>query len=194
MRMGLYYYGGYDWPYNDALLSNPADSFLAVPHTPDYVEYATTHVRELVSRYRPSVLWNDICWPTGGDLPALFAEYYNTVGDGVINDRWIQPPQHRGPVADPRSRTGTDPFQVTTDCLQRCVESVINEVDLSATGTGLPLQQPTGSGFWSIQPGVTWLYPTDPVVFFESQVMTPISFAVLISGRWLPATRRTSSE
>jgi len=65
-----------------------------------------------------------------------------------------------------KSRTGTDPFQVTTDCVQRCVENVINEVDLSATGTGLPLQQPTGSGFWSIQPGVTWLYPTDPVVFF----------------------------
>lgn len=65
-----------------------------------------------------------------------------------------------------KSNTGRDPFQVTTDCLQRCVESVINEVDLSATGTGLPLQQPTGTGFWSIQPGVTWLYPTDPVVFF----------------------------
>ncbi|PMQ02770.1 hypothetical protein DyAD56_23120 [Dyella sp. AD56] len=65
-----------------------------------------------------------------------------------------------------KSRTGTDPFQVTTDCIQRCVENVINEVDLSATGTGLPLQEPTGSGFWAIQPGVTWLYPTDPVVFF----------------------------
>ncbi len=65
-----------------------------------------------------------------------------------------------------KSRTGKDPFQVTTDCVQRCVENVIDTVDLSATGTGLPLQQPTGSGFWSIQPGVTWLYPSDPVVFF----------------------------
>ncbi|AIF48655.1 coiled-coil domain-containing protein [Dyella japonica] len=65
-----------------------------------------------------------------------------------------------------KSRTGKDPFEVTTDCVHRCVENVINEVDLSATGTGLPLQQPTGTGFWSIQPGVTWLYPTDPVVFF----------------------------
>lgn len=65
-----------------------------------------------------------------------------------------------------KSRTGTDPFQVTTDCIQRCVENVATEVDLSATGTGLPLTQPTGTGFWSIQPGVTWLYPTDPVVFF----------------------------
>ena len=106
MRMGLYYSGGYDWPYNDALMTNPADSFLAVPHTPDYVRYATSHVRELISRYEPSVLWNDICWPAGGDLPALFAEYYNAVPDGVINDRWIEPPQRRGMVADGVARAG----------------------------------------------------------------------------------------
>jgi alpha-L-fucosidase len=106
MRMGLYYSGGYDWPYNNAILSNPADSFLAVPHTDDYVAYADAHVRELISRYQPSVLWNDICWPTGGDLPALFAEYYNTVPDGVINDRWIEPTQHRGMVSDALARLG----------------------------------------------------------------------------------------
>ena len=57
-----------------------------------------------------------------------------------------------------KSRTGTDPFEVVTDCVTRCVQN--------ATGTGLPLQQPTGSGFYSLQPGVTWLYPSDPVVFF----------------------------
>jgi alpha-L-fucosidase len=106
MRMGLYYSGGYDWPYNDALLSNPADAFLAVPHTPDYVSYADGHVRELIDRYRPSVLWNDICWPAGGDLPALFARYYNTVPDGVVNDRWVEPPAHRGAVGDALARAG----------------------------------------------------------------------------------------
>ncbi|MEW9570741.1 coiled-coil domain-containing protein [Rhodanobacter sp. Si-c] len=57
-----------------------------------------------------------------------------------------------------KSRTGTDPFEVTTDCVTRCVENV--------TGTGLPLQLPTGSGFYSAQPGMTWLLPSDPVVFF----------------------------
>jgi alpha-L-fucosidase len=106
LRMGLYYSGGYDWPYNDAVLQNPADSFLAVPHTADYVEYATAHVRELIGRYQPSVLWNDICWPAGGDLPALFAEYYNAVPDGVINDRWIESGQHRGAVTDSLARVG----------------------------------------------------------------------------------------
>jgi hypothetical protein len=57
-----------------------------------------------------------------------------------------------------KSRTGRDPFEVTTDCVTRCVQN--------ATGTGLPLESPTGSGFYSLQPGITWLYPSDPVVFF----------------------------
>jgi hypothetical protein len=57
-----------------------------------------------------------------------------------------------------KSRTGRDPFEVVTDCVTRCVQN--------ATGTGLPLQTPTGSGFYSLQPGMTWLFPSDPVVFF----------------------------
>lgn len=59
-----------------------------------------------------------------------------------------------------KSRTGKDPFDVVTDCVTRCVGNT--------TGTGLPLELPTGSGFASLQPGVTWLYPSDPVVFFGS--------------------------
>jgi hypothetical protein len=57
-----------------------------------------------------------------------------------------------------KSRTGTDPFEVVTDCVQRCIQNT--------TGTGLPLEMPTGSGFYSLQPGLTWLFPSDPVVFF----------------------------
>ncbi len=99
--MGLYYSGGYDWPYNDALLTESRRQLFWRFHTTDdYVGVRRHgHVRELISRYQPSVLWNDICWPAGGDLPALFAEYYNTVPDGVINDRWIEPTQHRGMVS-----------------------------------------------------------------------------------------------
>lgn len=59
-----------------------------------------------------------------------------------------------------KSRTGKDVFEVVTDCVTRCVAN--------ATGTGLPLELPTGSGFESIQPGLTWLFPSDPVVFFGS--------------------------
>jgi hypothetical protein len=59
-----------------------------------------------------------------------------------------------------KSRTGTDIFDVVTDCVTRCVAN--------ATGTGLPLELPMGSGFNAVQPGITWLYPSDPVVFFGS--------------------------
>lgn len=59
-----------------------------------------------------------------------------------------------------KSRTGRDLFDVVTDCVTRCVANT--------TGTGLPLDLPTGSGFEALQPGVTWLYPSDPVVFFGS--------------------------
>ncbi|HEY4530486.1 MAG TPA: acetate kinase [Luteimonas sp.] len=59
-----------------------------------------------------------------------------------------------------KAGTGKDLFEVTTDCVTRCVAN--------ATGTGLPLELPTGSGFASLQPGVTWLYASDPVVFFGS--------------------------
>ena len=59
-----------------------------------------------------------------------------------------------------KSRTGKDPFEVVTDCVTRCVAN--------ATGTGLPLELPTGSGFEAIQPGITFLFPSDPIVFFGS--------------------------
>lgn len=57
-----------------------------------------------------------------------------------------------------KTRTGRDPFQVVTDCTTRCVGN--------ATGTGLPLSLPTGSGFYSLQPSLTWLMPSDPAIFF----------------------------
>ncbi|MGZ3181384.1 MAG: acetate kinase [Telluria sp.] len=60
-----------------------------------------------------------------------------------------------------KTRTGRDPFEVVTDCTRRCVGE-------NATGTGLPLQLPTGSGFYTLQPSLTALYASDPAVFFGS--------------------------
>ena len=59
-----------------------------------------------------------------------------------------------------KSRTGKDPFEVVTDCVTRCIGNT--------SGTGLPIDLPTGSGFYSLQPGLTWLFPSDPAVFFGS--------------------------
>jgi alpha-L-fucosidase len=54
-----------------------------------YPDYAVAQTRELIDRYEPSVLWNDIAWPTDqARLQRLFADYYNAVPDGVVNDRW----------------------------------------------------------------------------------------------------------
>jgi hypothetical protein len=60
-----------------------------------------------------------------------------------------------------KSRTGRDPFSVVTDCIKRCVGD-------NVTGTGMPLDLPTGSGFYSLQPSLTWLLSSDPAVFFGS--------------------------
>ena len=112
MRMGLYYSGGYDWPFNNAVMKHPADAMLAVPVSPEYVEYATGQVRELIDAYHPDVLWNDVAWPPGGNLADLFAYYYNHVPDGVINDRWIEPSGRRNIVTDTLTRAVGDLVQL----------------------------------------------------------------------------------
>ena len=77
-----------------------------------------------------------------------------------LNDGGIDKPFYIGTLRV-KTRTGKDPFDVVTDCRQRCVGT-------NVTGTGLPLDLPTGSGFYSVQAGVTVLYPSDPAVFFGS--------------------------
>lgn len=90
MHMGLYYSGGLDWTFNETVIQDIATMFQCVPQTPDYVTYADRHWRELIERYQPSVMWNDIAYPAAANLPELFAHYYNTVPEGVINDRFLQ--------------------------------------------------------------------------------------------------------
>jgi len=58
-----------------------------------------------------------------------------------------------------KSRTGRDPFEVTTDCVTRCTGP-------GAAGTGLQLDLPTGSGFYALEPNLAWFMPSTPVTFF----------------------------
>ena len=89
LRFGLYYSGGLDWTFDDRPLGSVADVVAAMPRG-DYPDYAEAQVRELIERYRPSVLWNDITWPTDrARLFELFDHYYRAVPDGVVNDRWM---------------------------------------------------------------------------------------------------------
>ncbi|TYZ40709.1 acetate kinase, partial [Ralstonia solanacearum] len=102
---------------------------------------------------------------TGTATDRAFSSHGHGIGDVELTARYqlnaggIDKPFYIGWLRF-KTRTGKDPFEVTTDCITRCVSNT--------TGTGLPLQQPTGSGFFAVQPGLTWLYPTDPAVFFGS--------------------------
>ncbi|NLF15198.1 MAG: alpha-L-fucosidase [Anaerolineaceae bacterium] len=93
LRMGIYYSGGLDWAFNEARIQGMSDLFTTVVQEPEYVAYADGHWRELIDRYRPSLLWNDIGYPAAANLLDLFAYYYSLVPDGVINDRFPQAPQ-----------------------------------------------------------------------------------------------------
>jgi alpha-L-fucosidase len=91
----VYYSGGLDWGVTDfPPLTSHADFTAWRPKDPAYNLYASLHVRDLVSRYQPDVLWNDINWPDAGkrtgswSLHELFADYYAGNPDGVVNDRW----------------------------------------------------------------------------------------------------------
>ncbi len=90
MRMALYYSGGIDWTFNDTVVKTITDLGKAVPQQPEYVAYADAHWMELIERYAPVILWNDIAYPAAADLPQLFAHYYNTVEEGLINNRFTQ--------------------------------------------------------------------------------------------------------
>jgi len=90
LRFGVYYSGILDWRYSSEPILDVYDVQHPTNITAAYADYAYSQVKELIDKYKPSVLWNDIAWPWArlGDLSYLFAHYYNTVPEGVVNDRW----------------------------------------------------------------------------------------------------------
>ena len=86
--MGLYYSGGYDWTFVPGPIRTAADYQSVKPQSEAYGKYADAQFRELIERYHPAVLWNDIDYPKSGHPLELMAEYYNAVPDGVIDDRF----------------------------------------------------------------------------------------------------------
>jgi alpha-L-fucosidase len=86
--MGLYYSGGYDWTFVPGPISDWKMAHAVQPQSEAYGKYADAHMRELIAKYRPSVLWNDIDYPNSGHPLEIMAEYYNAIPDGVIDDRF----------------------------------------------------------------------------------------------------------
>ncbi len=88
LHMGLYYSGGYDWTFVPGPIRVAADYQTVQPQSEAYGKYADSHLRELIELYKPAVLWNDINYPKSGHPLELMVEYYATVPDGVIDDRF----------------------------------------------------------------------------------------------------------
>jgi len=96
---------------------------------------------------------------TGADL-----SMYNTTGHGIGDEeftlRW-QLNQPAGPgriyIASLRGklRNGKDPFEVP-----------YRPLTSTEAGAGLPSELPVGSGFYTVQPGITMIFPADPAVLF----------------------------
>ena len=88
LKMGLYYSGGLDWTFTSEPIVTMQDLMARVPQSAEYARYADAHWTELTDRYQPAVMWNDISYPKAGKIPDIFAHYYNTVPQGVINNRF----------------------------------------------------------------------------------------------------------
>jgi alpha-L-fucosidase len=88
MRFGTYYSGGLDWTFGGLPIPDFRAMIMAIPQSDEYLAYADAHWRELIARYEPCVLWNDIGYPSAADLPKLFDDYWAVVPDGVVNNRF----------------------------------------------------------------------------------------------------------
>ena len=73
LRFGVYYSGGLDWHVSDfpPLDSGDAVGDASRPKDAAYAAYAYLHVQDLIERYAPDVLWNDIEWPDAGKHNSL---------------------------------------------------------------------------------------------------------------------------
>ena len=98
VSFGVYFSGALDWHVSDfPPMRSDRDLFTLRRQDDIFAQYAAQQLEELVERFHPAILWNDIDWPDGGKgrddfgLAALFERYVNAVPDGVINDRWGVP-------------------------------------------------------------------------------------------------------
>lgn len=91
IRLG-FYYSGLDFTFSETPLPmmDMETEAAAFPRSKEYADLAEAHWRELIERYKPSVLWSDFGHPENADTTTddLFRWYYGQVPDGVVNDRF----------------------------------------------------------------------------------------------------------
>lgn len=90
IRLGLYYSGALDWSFTPWPIRDAVDLVNNGPKTEEYLHYVENHFRELIDKYQPCILWNDIGSPPKLNFYKIFAYYYNHVPDGLVDDRWLK--------------------------------------------------------------------------------------------------------
>lgn len=93
LRMGLYYSGGYDWSWPSETAEPITDletSMAKIPQSLAYSDYVFNQWNELIQKYKPDLLWNDIALPSQVKKWEIFSNYYNLMPEGVFNNRWGQ--------------------------------------------------------------------------------------------------------
>ena len=97
-RFGVYFSGALDWHVSDfPPIESDTDLFRFRRNDERFSRYAAEQLEELVDRFAPDILWNDIDWPDGGKgrddhaVAALLGRYFGRVPQGVVNDRWGVP-------------------------------------------------------------------------------------------------------
>ncbi|MFS1526023.1 alpha-L-fucosidase [Microbulbifer sp. 2304DJ12-6] len=85
LHMGLYFSGGIDWSYNASYDFTPL-GWHAYPE--DFIHNTDNQLEELVERYQPDILWNDISYPEGSRVVDIIHRYRQQRPHAVINNRW----------------------------------------------------------------------------------------------------------
>ena len=98
LRFGLYYSGALDWHESDfGPITSHEELFSFRRNDEEFAAFAAAQLRELIDRFSPDILWNDIDWPDAGkhdgpdSLQQIFREYLQKVPGGMVNDRWGVP-------------------------------------------------------------------------------------------------------
>jgi alpha-L-fucosidase len=103
IHLGMYFSGGLDWSFTKTPILTIQGLNAHIPQSEEYGRYVHALLEELIHRYQPDDIWNDIAYPKTGRMLQLLADYYNLVPDAAIDDRFIsavqRPEEHVGPAS-----------------------------------------------------------------------------------------------